>query len=436
MFTQRTLDHWQRQWRGPAVRVAGWGLDLILGEGAPQVELVVHRMPPVRRFWRGPSMVFGEAYMRGDVEVRGPLMDLLKGFYLTRPRVATRWYHWPIERVRGIPRATSVHQATANAQHHYDVGNAFYELWLDPSLTYSCAYFLREEDDLATAQVQKLELLCRKARLEQEQTLLDIGCGWGSLLFYAAGHFGVRATGVTPSAEQARHIEALAAKLGVADRVRVILGDWRKVAGRFDRVVSVGMFEHVGPKQYAVFFRKWHDLLAPGGLSLLHTIGRMSPLRTDPWIGKYIFPGGYLPTLGQIADRAGAAELRIVDVENLGQHYARTLDHWSRNFHAARDRVVKMYDEAFARMWWLYLQGAEAAFRWGKLQLWQVVLAGAQEPAPWPLDREVKMSRLDNPSAVSAGFIEAPWPERGSQVDSLAPRFNPGPERAGRMGDR
>jgi cyclopropane-fatty-acyl-phospholipid synthase len=405
MFTRRTLDQWRRQWRGPAVRLTGRGLDLILGEGTPQVELVVHRLPSMSRFWQGPSMVFGEAYMRGDVEVRGPLMDLLKGFHLTRPRVPTSWHHRAIERFRGIPRPASVSQATANARHHYDVGNAFYELWLDPSLTYSCAYFLREEDGLAAAQVQKLELLCRKVRLEQDQTLLDIGCGWGSLLFYAAEHHGVRATGVTPSAEQTRHIEARAAKLGVTDRVQVIQGDWRKVQGRFDRVVSVGMFEHVGPKQYAVFFRKWRDLLAPGGLSLLHTIGRMSPLRMDPWIVKYIFPGGYLPTLGQIADHAGAAELRIVDVENLGQHYARTLDHWSRNFHTARDRVVKMYDEVFARMWWLYLQGAEAAFHWGNLQLWQVVLARSQEPAPWPLDREVQMSRFRNPDAVSADFM-------------------------------
>lgn len=391
MFVKRTLNHIKLRWRGSAVRVAIEGHDLLLGDGEPHTEIVVHRPALLHRLWHSPSMALGEAYMRGDIDVRGPMIELLRDIYLTWPQMTWSWHNRVIERLRSLPRRISASRAVANARRHYDIGNDFYRLWLDPSLTYSCAYFLHDDDDLATAQQQKLELLCRKARLQSDQSLLDIGCGWGSLLFHAARHYGVHATGVTPAAEQARHIEAEAARQGLGDRVHVILGDWRQVHGRFDRIISVGMFEHVGLEQYAQFFHQWRELLAEGGLSILHTIGRMSPQCVDPWIDKYIFPGGYMPTLAQIAGTVAEADLRILDVENLHQHYAKTLAHWSARFAAVRDQVASMYDETFARKWWLYLQGSEAAFRWGELQLWQVVLARDAQ-APWPLNREVNMA--------------------------------------------
>ncbi len=395
MFTQRFLRRWRERWRGPPVRLAGAGCDAVLGEGDPRTEVVLHGGAALHCPWRAPSLVFGEGYMRGEIEVRGSLMDFLEGMYRTWPDATSGW----VDRLMGwwcaAPRRASPRRSTAQARRHYDLGNDFFRLWLDPSMTYSCAYFLSEEDDLAAAQAQKVELLCRKARLETGQTLLDIGCGWGSLLFHAARRYGVHATGVTPSVEQARRIHEQALREGLGERVQVMRGDWREVEGRYDRIISVGMFEHVGVRQYRAFFRKWRELLSPGGLSILHTIGRMAPQPMDPWITRYIFPGGYLPALTQIASFCDRARLRILDVENLAGHYARTLAHWWANFEAARDRVVRMYDEPFARMWELYLRGSEAGFRWGGLQLWQVVVAHAEGEAPWPLDREVGMGRAE-----------------------------------------
>lgn len=392
MLMKHVLRQWQRNWTGPAVRLTAAGRDWRFGESEPEAHVIVHRRAPLGRSFQEPSMIFGEGYVNGDIEVRGSLMSLLAAFYQTESKVASS----RARRLAGLLpagcRRIGAALATAHARHHYDIGNEFFALWLDPSMTYSCAYYLREEDDLACAQRQKIELLCRKARLERGQTLLDIGCGWGALILHVAADYGVRATGITPSTQQARYVEAQANRLGLADRVRVITGDWRSLSGRYDRIISVGMFEHVGRRQYTRFLRLWRGLLAPGGLSILHTIGRMAPQRSDPWITRYIFPGGYLPSLAQIASTAGNEALRIIDVENLACHYARTLAHWSERFERVRERVVSMYDEAFTRMWRLYLQGSEAAFRWGSLQLWQIVLDHARSPYPWPLDREVNVA--------------------------------------------
>ena len=400
MFERWILRKLGRAWQGPAVNVRMGEQEHRLGEGEARVTVQIHNPTVLRRMAMRPSLGFGEAYMHGEVEVAGDLMQLLEGYYRTWPVLATQQPMRTSEWLRHRFWPMGLKRAVANARHHYDVGNDFYRLWLDPSLTYSCAYFTSEDDDLATAQEQKLELLCRKARLKAGQRVLDIGCGWGSLLFHAAEQFDVRATGLTPAAQQVEAVRKAAERRGLSDRVTILPDDWRELAGQYDRIISVGMFEHVGRAQYRAFFKQWRSLLAKGGLSILHTIGRMSPQRGDPWIGRYIFPGGYLPTLGQITDSAARARLRVIDVENLAPHYARTLSRWSANFKAVWEQVVAMYDETFARMWWLYLQGAEAAFRWGGLELWQVVLSHEAD-FPWPLDREVGLGRrspfADNP---------------------------------------
>jgi cyclopropane-fatty-acyl-phospholipid synthase len=377
------------RWQGPPIAVRVGGRRFVLGTGTPATEVVVHEPRVLWEVLLEPSLGFGEAYTRGALEVRGDLAGVLAGAYRTWPESAPGAPSRLAERARAFYARGARRRAVAEARHHYDLGNDFYDLWLDRTRTYSCAFFLRETDDLETAQRQKLELLCRKARLAPGQTLLDVGCGWGSLLFHAARHHGVHATGVTPSEEQARAIEADAERAGLSDRVRVHRGDWRDLEGTYDRLISVGMFEHVGREHYPDFMRKWRARLAEGGLSVLHTIGRMRPQPPDPWIRRHIFPGGYLPSLDQIVARAADASMWIADVENLRPHYARTLACWAANFAEVWDEVSAARGEDFARMWWLYLKAAEAAFRWGGLHLWQVVLARDDE-APWPLDREVR----------------------------------------------
>jgi len=391
MLTDQVIRQLSKQWERPAVRVNVKGRSYEIGEGGDDLlEVRVHRPRVLARIARSPSLGFGEGYMAGDIEVNGSLMNLLHGAYVNFPDSAGGRVRSVVERMLASP-ITARGRAVANAKHHYDLGNDFYRLWLDQSLTYSCAYFLRDQDELERAQRQKLELLCRKARVEPGQHLLDIGCGWGSLLFHAARHHGMRVTGVTPAGEQADYIEREAKRLSLDDRVHVHRGDWRDLRGQFDRIISIGMFEHVGREHYPSFFRRWHDLLTPGGLSVLQTIGRMAPQRPDPWIRRYIFPGGYLPTLTQITSNSADTSLWVSDVENLRWHYARTLACWAANFDKARDRIAAERDECFVRMWWLYLQASEAAFRWGGLHLWQVVLA-KDESAPCPLNREVGLA--------------------------------------------
>jgi cyclopropane-fatty-acyl-phospholipid synthase len=377
-----------RRWRGRGVRVRFWdSREVTVGE-LPAVATVEIREPSV--LWamlRSPSLGFGRAYADGRLEVVGDLEAFLEAAHVALgpsngkpPGLAARWF-----RTLVAPRTSSA-QAEANARFHYDTGNEFFRLWLDPGMSYSCAYFRSEDDDLATAQTQKLELICRKLDLAPGQTLLDIGCGWGALLFHAIERYGVRGVGVTPSRQQAEHVQAEASRRGLADRFALEVCDWRRVRGPFDRVVSVGMYEHVGQRHGREFFRRWRDLLKPDGVSLLHTIGAMGEETPDPWTLQYIFPGGYIPALYELAGHAAATGLMIADVENLWRHYALTLRAWARGFAAARQTILQRTDERFVRTWWLWLNGAEAAFRAGRLQLWQLLLTPGKGPRQ-PLSR-------------------------------------------------
>jgi cyclopropane-fatty-acyl-phospholipid synthase len=388
---RRIVERLQHHWRGPAVRLSVAGRTFVLGSGPATSEIVIHRPALLLNLWKSPDLTFGEAFTRGDIDVNGDFKDFMKAIYLTEPEALIPWYCQLVARVAHAPRRISSSRALANARFHYDIGNDFYRRWLDPTLTYSCAYFLHDTDDLEAAQRQKLELLCRKARLAPGQKLLDIGCGWGSLLIHAAKYFGVHATGITPAEEQANYVEQLAKREGLSDRVRVLRGGWRGLDGTFDRIISVGMFEHVGLRQYAQFFDKWQALLAAGGLSILHCIGRTRPGTTDAWTEKYIFPGGYLPTLAQIARYSADAKLCVLDVENLKQHYSLTLEHWIARFSKVVPQVDALRGPEFSRRWWLYLHGALAGFCWGDLQLWQTVLSKDGDHR-WPLNRQIELA--------------------------------------------
>lgn len=352
--------------------------------GDPQV----HDPSVYERIVRGGTLAIGETYMDGmwdceqlDVlsEKAGGLQSPLKqlGGLTVARAVAIRIVH----------NLQNTAQAKQNAEHHYSIGNDLYIPMLGETRAYSCAYW-REGDEvkaetLEDAQRAKFELICQKMQLEPGMTVLDIGCGWGGLLSYAVDHYGVKATGITPATEQVAYLQE---KAGF--EVRQL--DWRELAGEsFDRVISVGMFEHVGPKNYRAYFKKVRELTASGGMSLLHTIGSMNRRYfVDPWIDKYIFPGGHIPSDGQI-ERASEPYFTIAHWHDIGPNYDPTLMAWSANFQTIWPELKgqqrpdgKPYDERFKRMWDYYLLMCAGSFRNGMNRLFQVVMtdeANAQD---------------------------------------------------------
>ena len=315
------------------------------------------------------------------------LRDFLTLFSVNRLSLGS----YPLQKVlrrvsRGLKRfqqANPVGKAQQNVAHHYDLGNAFYKLFLDEGMQYSCAYFLDDNDSLEQAQLNKLRLIAAKLKLEPGLRILDIGSGWGDLALYLAALENVDVTGVTLSKEQHALSNEKAQRLGLANRVRFHLRDYREVSERFDRIVSVGMFEHVGVQHYDEFFAKINALMDDDGLMLLHSIGHMSPPGTaSPWLRKYIFPGAYSPALSEVFTAVEQASLWVTDLEFLRLHYAKTLNHWCRRFEANRAKVAQMYDERFCRMWEFYLVSAEMMFRTGSQLVFHMQLARKRDAAP------------------------------------------------------
>jgi cyclopropane-fatty-acyl-phospholipid synthase len=287
-------------------------------------------------------------------------------------------------------------RARRNVQHHYDIDPGIYELFLDPDLQYSCAYFTRGAD-LARAQLLKKRHITAKLGIQPGQRVLDIGSGWGGLALYLAQTCGAEVHGVTLSEEQLKRAQSRAAKLGLSRSVRFDLADYRKVEGKFDRIVSVGMFEHVGLPHYGAFFGAVARLLEDDGYALLHTIGRSDrPAATNPFITHYIFPGGYIPALSEVMSAVERSGLMCTDVEVLRLHYAETLRAWRTRFLANRARAVEIAGEEFCRMWEFYLAGSEAAFRHQGLVVFQIQLAKRVDALPitrdYMLDAERRLA--------------------------------------------
>jgi cyclopropane-fatty-acyl-phospholipid synthase len=360
------------------------------GSGAP-VSVRLSNATAQRAVLLDPELRLGEAYMDGSLVVeRGSIADLLEILF-RQERIAAPTWALPPRAIRHsfrrVQQFNPRSRSRRNVAHHYDLDGRLYQLFLDADQQYSCAYFESERQSLDDAQLAKRRHLAAKLRVAPGATVLDIGCGWGGLALYLAETAKARVTGITLSKEQHARATERALERGQAQQASFRLEDYRDVGGRFDRIVSVGMFEHVGVGFYDTYFRKCAQLLADDGVFLLHTIGRSSsPAVTNPWIAKYIFPGGYIPALSEVLPAIERARLVVTDVEILQLHYAETLKAWRARFLAHREQAERLYDERFVRMWEFYLASSEMAFRESDMVVFQIQMAKRKGVVPQTRD--------------------------------------------------
>ena len=327
-----------------------------------------------------PEVAFGEAYAEGRIEVHGDLVKALDAVYESWPsgRANTSWYQRLTSKWMATIQANSLDGSRHNVHSHYDLGNDFYKLWLDRQMVYTCAYFPEPSATLEQAQEAKLDHICRKLDLRRGERVVEAGCGWGSLALHMARHYGVTVKAFNISHEQIVYARQRAEEEGLSDKVEFVEDDWRNIRGTFDVFVSVGMLEHVGIADYPLMGEVIHRSIGDSGRGLLHFIGRSYKGAFSRWIRKRIFPGAYAPTLAEATSILEPHKYAVQDIENLRQHYERTVEHWLERFEAFGDRVSEMYGDWFRRAWRLYLAGSIAAFHTGTLQLFQVSFTGPQ----------------------------------------------------------
>ena len=370
------------------------------GEPGPKVVMRISDKKLYRDLVFKSEIAAAEGYMDGTMvfEEGSTLREFLHLFSINRLSLAAYPLQKAIRKATMLTRrkqqANKVGEAQSNVAHHYDLGNEFYKLFLDKNMLYSCAYFHNDNQSLEQAQRNKLRLIASKLNLQPGQKVLDIGCGWGDMALYLASMEDVHVIGVTLSTEQQKLATERAAEMGLSDRVEFRLQDYRELTEQFDRVVSVGMFEHVGVAHYDEFFAKLNDLMPDDGLALIHSIGHMSPPgMASKFMRKYIFPGAYSPALSEVFASVERNSLWCLDLEFLRVHYANTLAHWEKRFQENRDKVEEMYDERFARMWEFYLISAEAMFRTGSQLVFHMQLSRSRDAAPLVRDYTVDVQR-------------------------------------------
>jgi cyclopropane-fatty-acyl-phospholipid synthase len=375
MFWQRQFDRFVARMRDHAIplRVRLWnGIEAVLGD-EPRVTFTIPSVESLRQLIRPSLDRLGIAYVEGKLEVEGKLADILQ--------VAMRLASHAAPRARRGPRMFHHSRAVdaAAIRYHYDVSNRFYELWLDRNMIYSCAYFRSPQDTLDDAQMQKIDHILVKLRVKPGDRLLDIGCGWGALIMRAADKFGAKALGITLSQNQYELARQRIAAAGLSDRCEVRLQDYRDVTGRFDRIASVGMFEHVGLRNLRTYFSKIRELLADNGTVMNHGItssdpdSAEAPFGAGEYIERYVFPQGELPHISRTLYEMCAAGLEPVDVENLRRHYALTLTHWSERFEANSEQLRELAGEKRWRIWRMYLAGCAYGFAHEWMQLHQIL---------------------------------------------------------------
>jgi cyclopropane-fatty-acyl-phospholipid synthase len=359
----------------PPVEFELWSGERIAPPGAaPAIKIRIVDRATIFRVLRDPQVQFPDAYSAGKLEIEGDLVQLIALIYSGMARedgkhsFGSRLAGWFRRRQRN-----TLAGSRRNIHHHYDIGNEFYSMWLGETMAYTCAYYPNVATTLEQAQLAKMDHVCRKLQLQPGDSVVEAGCGWGSLALHMAAHYGARVKAFNISREQIAYARKRARELQLEDRVEFIQDDYRNISGRYDAFASVGMLEHVGRENYAELGRVVRRSLSTAGRGLIHSIGRNHPGPLHPWITRRIFPGAYAPSLGEMMEIFEPSGLSVLDVENIRLHYALTLRHWLDRYRSAEDRVRKMFDETFVRMWRLYLAGSIAGFETGTLQLFQVV---------------------------------------------------------------
>jgi len=339
-----------------------------------------------------PDLYFGEAYSDGDIIIEnGTLTDFLDLALVNIGREELNFFSKFINKLSGSYRYLTnfnfIKKSRMNVAHHYDLSDELYDLFLDPKKQYSCGYFKNENDTLETAQNNKIQHIIKKLNIQPNQKVLDIGCGWGALAIDIAKKTNCEVTGITLSKNQLDYCVKRVQEINMEKQVIFKLVDYRELNKKFDRIVSVGMFEHVGRKFYKKFFKQVEKLLNDDGVALIHTIGSVNPPRDPhPWVTKYIFPGGYTPSLSEVTTPIEKAGLIVSDIEVLKLHYSHTLRHWKENCIKNKEKITEMFDERFFRMWEFYLAGCEIAFKWGDQVVYQFQLTKNYTSTPTTRD--------------------------------------------------
>ena len=353
-----------------------WDGEIIkYGEGEPEFKLIIKNFPSKKELLSDPSVALGEAYMKGDIDIEGDLQKFFESIIRNKDSFMKKN---TVFRLASKIKAPSLIKSKKDIAHHYDIGNDFYSLWLDKTMSYSCGYFKNPTDTLYDAQMNKIHHILKKLNLKEGQHLLDIGCGWGYLIIEAAKLYKVKALGITLSEEQFKKAKERIKQEGLEDLVDVQLMDYRNLEKsnlEFDRIVSVGMAEHVGHANLPLFFKNVDSVLKESGLFLLHNITNLVETEGNKWITTYIFPGGYLPTLREELNIAADINFRTLDVESLRLHYMKTLEEWCKNFMNHLDEERDMFDDEFLRMWHLYLATCAAAFHYWDIDIHQILFS-------------------------------------------------------------
>jgi len=403
------------------------------GSPGPTVTVRLHSALLPLKLLTSPSLALGEAYMDGSLTVEeGNVRDLLAILTSGLDALDTMPFEKlraPLARIGNRLNSNRRAKASKNVVHHYDLSNDFYALFLDDDWQYSCAYFCDPSDTLDEAQSVKRSHISGKLMPKEGMEVLDIGCGWGGLALDLATTHGTKVTGISLSEEQLTLARQRAQEAGLSGEVQFKNRDYRDLEGEFDRIVSVGMFEHVGLPSYETFFRSIEKHLAPEGVAVIHSIGRMAPPGgKDPWINKYIFPGGYIPSLSETMSALERTGLWVTDIEILRLHYAETLKHWYERFQVNRDKARDLFNERFCRMWEYYLAVCEMMFRNGDLMVFQLQLTRKRDAVPLTRDYLYRPGESATPSTLANGANGACCCETEARAGADIPELSPATE--------